>query len=152
MLAATREVLETEMIRLAELISVSSRQLVSFNPHVDAGCPYIEIGDDGELNWIIKERGQLLEHRTTRDPDELLYWSFQSTTFDLAVHWEARHRDESKDFRIGLWAKQAELLHRLNPLWAQRWRRELAARQPWDIDLMPDLPTAHAGEPATNQE
>lgn len=145
MLAATREVLETEISRLAELIGASSYQLVSFNPYVDAGCPYIEIDEDGQLHWIVKERGQLLEHRTTRDPDELLYWAFQSTTFDLASHWEAQHRDDSKDFRVGLWARQAELLHRLNPLRAQRWRRNLAACQPGDNDLMPDLPPHRAG-------
>ncbi|HEY0167345.1 MAG TPA: Imm63 family immunity protein [Jatrophihabitans sp.] len=139
-LAARRGVLEAEISRLADLIGATGYDVVGFNPHIDAACPYIEIGDDGQLHWIVKERGQLFEHRTTRDPDELLYWSFETTTSSLARYWEARHRDESQDFRVGLWAKQAELLHRLNPAWARRWRRELAARQPWDVALMPQLP------------
>lgn len=138
---ASRRVLEAEIARLADLVGATGLDIVGFDPHVDAGCPCIEIGSDGQLNWIVKERGQLLEHRTTRDPDELLYWSFEATTFSLASRWEARHRDEANDFRIGMWAKQAELLSRLNPRWAERWRRELAARQPQDVDLMPDVPS-----------
>ena len=126
--------------------------VVGFASHVDAGCPYIQIGDDQRLHWIVKERGRELEHRTTREPDELLYWSFQATTFGIASNWAARHRDESQDFRVGLWAKQAELLHQLNPVWAQRWRRELAARQPRDIGLIPQLPPEPGHEPASNPE
>jgi hypothetical protein len=137
---ASRHVLESEIGRLAELIGASGLDVIGFDPYVDAGCPYIQISDDGQLSWIVKERGQLLEHRSTRDPDELLYWSFEVTTFSLASRWEAGHRDETQDFRIGMWAKQSELLHRLNPRWAERWRRELAARQPQDADLMPDVP------------
>jgi hypothetical protein len=136
----TRQVLEAEIARLAELVHVAGYDVVGFDPHVDAGCPYIEIGDDGQLHWIVKERGQLLEHRTTRDPDELLYWSFQSTTFSIASHWEGQQSEDNQDFRVGLWAKQADLLYKLNPAWAHRWRRELAARQPADIGLMPELP------------
>jgi hypothetical protein len=151
-LEATHEVLAAEISRLAGLIGASGYDVVGFDPHVDAGCAYIEIGDDGQLDWIVKERGQLLEHRTTSDPDELLYWSFQSTTFSLASHWEVRHRDESQDFRVGLWAKQAELLHRINPVWAQRWRRELAVRQPSDVALMPELPPEPTGELASDEE
>lgn len=144
-LSATREVLEAEITRLAEVIGASGAEVVGFDPHVDAGFPYIEVGQDRRLHWIVKERGLLLEERTTSDPDELLYWSFQTTTFSLASCWEARHRDEGQDFRVRLWTKQAELLHRLNPTWAQRWRRELAARQPTDVALMPELPPLSAG-------
>jgi hypothetical protein len=151
-LEATREVIAAEISRLADLIGASGYDVVGCAPHVDAGYPYIQICDDQQLHWIVKERGEELEHRTTRDADELLYWSFRTTTFSIATNWEARHRDESQDFRVGLWAKQAELLHQLNPLWAQRWRRELAARQPRDIVLMPQLPPEPAHEPASNPE
>ena len=94
----------------------------------------------------------MLEHRTTDDPEELLYWSFESTTFSLASRWEVHHRDETKDSRVGLWRKQADLLHRLKPAWAHRWRRELARRQPGDAALMPELPQERAGEPADIEE
>jgi Immunity protein 63 len=140
-LEPTREVLEAEIGRLAALISATGKVVVGFDRHIDLGYPYIEIGAAGQLHWIVKERGLVLDRRTTRDPDELLYWSFQTTTFSLASDWEVRHRDESQDFRGGLRAKQAELLHRLNPNWAQRWLRELAARQPADIGLFPELPS-----------
>ena len=146
-LTATREVLEPEIDRLAERIGAGGLSVVGFDPYVDGGAPYIDITPDGELHWIVKERGRLLEHRTTHDPDELLYWSFVLATSTLASTWEARHRDESQDFRVLMWAKQGELLHRLNPVWAQRWRRELAARQPQDIGLLPVLPPALSDTP-----
>jgi Immunity protein 63 len=146
LLEPTREVLETEIGRLAALIGASGHVVVGFDMRIDAGYPYIEIGAAGQLHWIVKERGLVFDHRTTRDPDELLYWSFETTTFSLASDWEVRHRDESQDFRIGLWAKQAELLHRLNPNWAQRWLRELAARQPADVGLFPELPSDRPGD------
>lgn len=124
----TRAVLEAEINRLATLIDASGCDVVGFDPHIDAAYPFIEVGADGLLHWIVKERGQVLEHRTTDDPEELLYWSFESTTFSLASRWEVRHRDETKDSRVGLWRKQADLLHRLKPTWAHRWRSELARR------------------------
>lgn len=141
MLEPTRQVLEAEIGRLAAIVDANSHAVVGFDRHIDAGCPYIEIGTSGQLHWIVKERGLVFDHRTTSDPDELLYWSFETTTFSLASNWEVRHRDESQDFRIGLWAKQAELLYRLNPTWAQRWLRELATRQPGDVGLFPELPS-----------
>src|SRR3954463_8199811 len=119
----TREVFEGEISRLANLIGAGGYDVVGFDARVDRGCPHIEIAGDGQVHWIVEERGRELDHRTTRDPDELLYWSFESTPFDLAAGWEFHHRDESQDFRVRLWARQAELLHRLDPAWAQRWRR-----------------------------
>lgn len=88
MLKATREVIEAEISRLADLIGANGFDVVGFASHVDAGCPYIQIGDDGQLHWIVEER-------------------------------------------------------------AQRWRHELAARQPRDIGLMRDLPPEATGEPAS---
>jgi hypothetical protein len=135
---ATRETLQAEIARLAAVVGAIGHDVADFNPHVDAGCPYIELGPDAQLRWIVKERGQLVEQRTTRDPDELLYWCFEATTFALGTRWEASHRDETRDPRERLWAKQFEMLNRLNPEWAQRWRRELTARHPGDVGLMPN--------------
>jgi immunity protein 63 of polymorphic toxin system len=144
-LTARREVLEAEIDRLAAVIGLRGADVVGFDTHIDGGHPYIEIADDGLLHVSARERGKLLLDRTTRDPDDLLYWSFEIATRQLASEWELHHRDESQDSRVGWWARQAELLLRLDPVWAQRWRRELEERQPQDVALMPALPPASAG-------
>ena len=144
-LTASREVLEAEIDRLAAVIGLRGPDVIGFDPHIDGGHPYIEIADDGLLHVSVRERGKLLSDQTTRDPDDLLHWSFTSATWSLASDWELHHRDPSQDCRVGIWAKQAELLQRLDPVWAQRWRRELEERQPHDVVLMPELPPASAG-------
>lgn len=128
-----------ETDRLAGLIGLRGADVISFDPHVDGAHPYLEMADDGLVHWRVRDHGQLLEDRTTRDPDEVLYWAFVAATWQVASDWELRHRAEEADPRVGVWAKQAELLARLDPVWAQRWRRELAARIPHDVDLLPDL-------------
>jgi hypothetical protein len=144
----TRAALEAEIARLAAVIGAEDHYVVGFDPYVDYGYPYIEIGTGGLLHWIVKERGQVLEHRVTTERDEVLYWSFQSATFSLASTWELHHRDPAQDSRIRLWAKQAELLHALDPAWARRWRDELAQKIPSAVPLMPLLPADEGtGEP-----
>lgn len=55
-------------------------------------------------------------------------------------YWE-----RGQDSRRLLWAKQYELLHQLNPLWARRCVRETADKlRHWgldkDVELLPDIP------------
>ena len=145
--AQMRQELQREINRLAALIGAHGYDVIGFDPHIDAGYPFIEVAPDRLLHWVVKERGQVLEHRTTTDPDELLYWSFEATTFHLASNWELRHRDPTQDSRVRLWAKQAELLHTLNPAWAHRWHSELAARVPDATALIPTIPpNTHHGD------
>src|SRR4051812_13048892 len=69
---------------------------------------HVEISDAYHL--ISSERGRELEHRTTSDLDELLYWIFRSLTFSMSWDYEVRHRREGEDSRRQAFAKQIELI------------------------------------------
>ena len=88
----------------------------------DHAAPYVY--SNGHYHWVVRERGRELEHRTTVDLDELLYWVFESATFGLASEYEVRHRDKSADFRRLLFNHQLELLGLID----LRWRARCAAR------------------------
>jgi hypothetical protein len=133
-----REVwLREEVVRLGSPIGAPVNLLVSFDPNIDAGAPYISIEPGGPYHWIVKERGQTLDHRTTDDVDDVLYWSFEATTASMASAWAARHPDEQHDFRVGMWAKQQELLMLLDPRWVKRWRDRLISEVPGAESLLP---------------
>jgi hypothetical protein len=133
-----REVwLRDEVTRLAALIEAPPRELVSFDSRIDAGAPYIWVEPGGPYHWIVKERGETLAHRTTQDVDDILFWSFEATTGSMASCWAAQHPDEKHDFRVGMWAKQQELLMRLDPRWVDRWRVRLITEIPDAEALLP---------------
>jgi hypothetical protein len=133
-----REVwLRDEIARLGRAIDASPDDLVGFDASVDMGMPYIQVEPGGPYHWIVKERGKTYDHRTTLDVDEILYWSFVTTTSSMASAWAAQHPDEGRDFRVGMWAKQQELLSTLDPAWALRWRERLMREVPGAEALLP---------------
>lgn len=135
-----REVwLREEVQRLGALIEAAPIDLVSFDPQIDMGAPYISIAPGGPYQWIVKERGQTLDHRTMRDVDDVLFWSFEATTGSMASRWAAQHPAEQHDFRVGMWARQQDLLQRLNPGWVARWRERLIADVPGAEVLLPPV-------------
>lgn len=114
-----------EIARLGSIIGALANELVGFDPRIDMGMPYVSVEAGGPYHWIVKERGETLDHRTTHDVDDILFWSFETTTASMASHWAARHPDEQEDFRVGMWAKQQELLMLLDARWVNRWRDRL---------------------------
>lgn len=122
-----REVwLRDEIARLGSIIGAPVNQLVGFDSRIDMGAAFISVEAGGPYDWIVKERGQTLEHRTTHDVDDILFWSFEATTASMASCWAAQHPDEQQhDFRVGMWARQQELLMLLSPAWVNRWRNRL---------------------------
>jgi hypothetical protein len=138
----------------AKLDVATGSELVAFSRR-DGACPYITV-HDGTLHWIVEERGQELQHRTTGDLDELLHWVALSATFDLALRWERGQRDRlpaDRDTRIGWLAKQVELLRRLDAEWAEQFRAGIPAQCPGvlleDVDAHPLGHPAPPVRPAT---
>jgi hypothetical protein len=97
--------------------------LPTFGQSDHDGRPHIEVGE--RYAFVVCERGTEFERRTTLDLDELLYWSFQSTTFSMAVDWELAHRIPGEDARRQLFQHQRDLLEVLDPRWAIRRDEEL---------------------------
>ena len=131
--------LRDEVARLGAIIEAPIQSLVSFDPKIDMGAPYVDFEPGGAYHWIVKERGKTLDHRTSQDVDDILFWSFEATTASMASRWAAMHPDNQRDFRVGMWAKQQELLQRLEPRWVTRWRDRLLADVPGAEALLPPV-------------
>jgi len=86
------------------------------------GTPHIEVDEEG-YNYVVSERGEEFERRKTKDIDKLLYWIFKSIVFIMANDYELEHRKPNEDFRRQLFAKQIELMEKLDLKFAQ-WKKE----------------------------
>ncbi len=101
----------------------------------DFGYPHIEVDANGLLHYVIVERGEELERKTTNELDELLYLIFASVTFSMAGKFEVKNRIEDKDSRRMMFAKQEELLCILSDAWRQKEKEEhqrILERCPFD--------------------
>lgn len=118
--------LESEVRRLATLIDAPAEQLPTFGRSRDGGHPHIE-ADEAGLHYVIVERAEELERRTTREPGELFYWIFETVTGRMAFEHELHHRKPGRDARRIAFPIQLNLLERLNPRWALRRGLEIEA-------------------------
>lgn len=101
------------------------------------GSPHVEIGEN-EYYYVVTERGSENSRRATKEKDELLYWMLSDLTFWMAVEFEVKHRMEKRDFRRMLFARQLELLNKVNPKWADKRQKkinEILLEHPFEDDL-----------------
>ncbi|MEV7211776.1 hypothetical protein AB0O31_01600 [Kitasatospora cineracea] len=119
----------------ARLDGVEWRDLVGFAASYELR-PYIEV-HDGVVHWILGERSDVLDRRTTRDLDEALYWAAREATGPLS--WRrraARQRlgtpgsEPGPPARVVALAEQTALLRGLDPAWGRRFLTELPAEHP----------------------
>jgi hypothetical protein len=104
---------------LANKINASTDLLPTYGYSKDFAYPHIEVDKVGLLHYVIVERGQEFERRTTDKLDELLYWIFASVTFSMASEYELKNTIEDKDCRRIMFDKQEQLLGQLNGTWRQ---------------------------------
>ena len=88
------------------------------------GRPHVEIDHSG-YHFIVCERGNELERRTTKDLQTLLYWIFELIVFQMASEYELHHRKPVEDFRKVLFSKQLDLFEKLDAQWFALKRKEL---------------------------
>jgi hypothetical protein len=117
-LSSIKEQVET----LGERISVPANLYPTYGRSEDGALPHIELDSSGNFHFIVVERGQELERRTTAVPDDLLFWVFDTITFSMACAFELKNRHTSEDSRRMLFAKQEELLGRINVDWQEKAR------------------------------
>lgn len=120
---------------LASQIDAPTDLLPTYGYSKDFGYPHIEIDDLGRPSYVIVERGQEIERRTTNNIDDLLYWVFSSVTFSMATNFELKNRIEDKDSRRLIFEKQEELLGILNKTWSQKEsekHRLIISKYPFD--------------------
>lgn len=141
--------LQAEVNRLAAMLNAPAIEVGIVLKNDDRN---IYIDDDGRYHYDYWERGRQKFDRVG-DIDEALYWFAKDAAFDVGGFFAARHSAPQQDSRRLLWAKQFELLNRLNPRWAKRCVRETAAElRGWglyaDVELLPDIPNETVDEAA----
>jgi Immunity protein 63 len=135
----TLKEIEVEVNHLAGLIAAPKDLLPTYGYSRDFAYPHIEVDQSG-YHYVIIERGQELDRRSTGDMLQLLYWVFESVTFSLAIDYELKNRIENQDFRRIAFAKQEEFLAILNPEWAERQKiKHLAILQKHPFDDLAGL-------------
>jgi hypothetical protein len=115
-----RKRLETEL----EKIHGDSQLLPDINNPNDFAKPFIEITSDG-YNYICRERGVEIFRKIPFDIDELLYEVFDNLTWEMAKAWELKNRQEHEDFRLQLFAKQVDLMTKINSDFGKRINNKL---------------------------
>jgi len=115
--------IERRLRGLGARIAAPDRAFPTFGRSDDDGRAHIEL--DSAFHWVVRERGSEIDRRSTDSLDELLFWSMEAVTFEMASLYEVGRRKPSGDTRRLLFAHQLELLGRLEPFWAARARRRI---------------------------
>lgn len=129
-LADVKEQVDT----LGERINAPQTLRPTYGYSIDGALPHIEIDGSGIFHFVVVERGQELERRTTAILNELLFWIFDTITFSMACAFELKNRDKVQDFRRILFSKQEELLGCMNVDWQEKKRnhhRLILAKHPF---------------------
>jgi len=108
----------------AARINPPANLLPTYGYSRDFAYPHIEVDSLGLLHFVVVERGQERDRKTTDNLDTLLYWIFSGITFSLACEYELKHRIEDKDCRRIMFDKQEELLGILSDTWRQKESEE----------------------------
>lgn len=121
---------------LAEKISAPKHLLPTYGHSIDGAHPHIEVDDrNGQLYYVIVERGEELKRDFAADMDDLLYRIFADVTFEMALRFELDNRIESEDSRRQMFTKQEDLLGLLSDKWREREQKEhqsILRRKPFD--------------------
>lgn len=79
-----------------------------------------------QFSYLIIEKGNIWEEKTTSDPDQILFWIFKDITYSIANHHSAKISNVNIDSREILFNKQIELLEeiRMNKHFVEELKRE----------------------------
>ena len=130
----TLEEIKNKTEQIAEIIDASANLLPTYGQSIDGAHPHIETDSNG-MHYVIIERGQELDRKTTNDIDELMFWVFINVTFTMSIQHELKNRVENKDFRRLMFSKQEELLGLINNDWKTREQKNhenILRRNPFD--------------------
>jgi hypothetical protein len=132
------QALDIQINALAARINAPGKYLPTYQTSLDGAHPHIEIDAAGLMHLICIERGQEVDHRTTTNVDELLYWIFSGVTFSMACNYELNNRVPNKDFRRLLFSHQESLLGLMSASWQERehaQHAEILLLEPFDDSL-----------------
>ena len=133
--AITLKSIKAEVDRIAKLISASENYLPTYGYSRDLAYPHVEVDKNGLLHYVIVERGQERERKTTENLTDLLFWIFDHVTSSIASDYELKNRIETQDCRRIMFVKQEELLGLIDTQWKemnQKEHQEILKRHPFD--------------------
>lgn len=116
--------LADEFERLCQRIAPCERSYSFETKRLDVGSPHVEFAD-GQYHYIVTERGLDLEHRSTSDMSEILYWLIYDLTFWMGVEFELKNRVEGPDVRRLIFARAILLMERADPAMAAKLRMHI---------------------------
>jgi hypothetical protein len=116
--------IETLVIDLADKIGAPKLFLPSFGSSDGTGRPHIESASNGQLYFVIAERGEEYDGQFATNIKDLLYRVFSQVTFRMANDHEIKHRIPTQDVRRLVFEKQESLLGQLDPAWEIRAKKE----------------------------
>ncbi len=120
------ESLQNEYDKLCQSIKPADKPYRFLTEQRNDGSPHVEINEN-DYHYVVTERGVENSRRTTKEPNEILYWMISDITFWMAVDFELKHRIEGRDFRRLMFAKQLELLQKAHLNWAEKRRKKIEA-------------------------
>jgi hypothetical protein len=137
----TLKEIKSQVKKMAKLICASEQILPTYGTSKDFAIPHVDVFY-GQYHYIVVERGVELEHKSTADLDELLFWVFDDVTFHLALCYELKHRNEAQDCRRIAFDKQIELMARISPAFGEKISEDIArtlVQYPYDDELIKSL-------------
>jgi len=87
------------------------------------GSAHVEFSD-GRYQYVVTDRGVEVERRSASGMDEIMYWLARDESHRQACDFELQNRIPNRDARRLMFAKQNEILGRVDPQWAARSERE----------------------------
>ena len=104
---------------LASRIKAPEMYLPSYGISEDRARHHIE-KQGAEFHWVVVERGEELQRRKTKDIKELMFWIFDTVTFEMACKLEVQNRIKDEDSRIQMFRIQEELIEKIDPEYRKR--------------------------------
>jgi len=89
--------------------------------------PYVDLKDNGEMYYVIEERGVELKRIKCSSIDDVLYFVFLSITHDIASSYAATHSISGVDFRRPMFQEQLRLLALASSEWRKKRELEIKA-------------------------
>jgi len=91
---------------------------------VGDGTPHVEI-ENSKAFYVSSERGVELFRKEVQSLDELLFLIFERITFRMACDFELKNRIENQDCRKIIFAKQLELIKKIDLKWETKISEEI---------------------------
>ena len=117
--------IEKEVAGLARRVGASLHDMPTCGVSRDSGYPHIEV-KDGLYHYVVVERGEERDRRSSADFDDLVYWIFRDVTHSMAFFPEDMARIRDQDCRRVAFPKQIQLMRQLGPKMGERTEQHIA--------------------------